>query len=126
MFIRITNDIGAISIDENIIFDVINEVIRSFPKNALKLGKDNKTNRIISMHEDGVFVHVEYIVKFGTSISEVSKRTIDSLYSLLKDQLELDVSNIEVSIIGVQTNKGTLERDILYDFKNDGLVYWNE
>ena len=123
MLTRIQNDLGAISIDENIINERINDIVRSFDGNvhAFKNGQ----NRKIQMTEDGVFVHVELLLKLGTSISEVSGTILNSLQCLITEQLELPLSNIEVQIVGMTGQSKVLRRDILYDFKN-GLVRWNE
>ena len=123
MLARINNELGAISIDENIINEVIAETIRSFKGNVRAY--KNAQNRQIKMTEEGVFIHVELVLKIGTSISEVAGSLIDALRRLVEEQLELEIDNIEVKISGMQSFGKTMPRDILYDSKN-GLVRWNE
>jgi len=114
---------GAISIDENIIIEVINEVIRKY-NGAVRQYK-NAVNRRIEMQDDGILVHVEITIKIGTSIREVANELIYELSNLFEKQLNLKISNIEVAVMGMISQGRFSKRDILIDWKN-GEVKWNE
>ena len=119
--------------DENIINEVISESIR-LSDGAVRVHKRG-ANRKVEMREGGVFVHMELIIRIGTSISESVGAICDSLVYLIEEQLELPIDVIEVKIAGVQApasgiqvQGSVLPRDILYEYRNGELkqVRWNE
>lgn len=132
MLTRIKNDRGTVSIDENIIGDMISAGVNLFPGKvwlanykgsasdfAMKFGNIGAlAEKVIRMKEDGVFVRVYLVLRFGTSISEVTERIMERLRYGIEEQLELEISDIEIHITGMLMGRNRIvPRKIVKTFR---------
>ncbi len=135
MLKRIQNERGAVSIDENIISDMIARGIRPYRgKVWIANYKGIQTDDImialgnigamaekkISLDEDGkVFVRVYLVIRIGTSIRDVAGSLIESILRGVTEQLKLELSDVEIIITGMMSPKGkVVKRHIVISYVN--------
>ena len=135
MLKRIQNERGAVSIDENIISDMIARGIRPYSGNAwianykgiqtddwmIALGNIGAlAEKKISLDEDGkVFVRVYLVMRIGYSIKDVCQSIIDSVKRGVEEQLRMELGDVEIFITGMMSPKGkVVKRNIKVSLLN--------
>ncbi|MBR3296632.1 MAG: Asp23/Gls24 family envelope stress response protein [Firmicutes bacterium] len=135
MLKRIQNERGAVSIDENIISDMIARGIRNYSGNVwianykgiqtddwmIALGNIGAlAEKKISLEEDGsVFVRVYLVMRIGLSIKDVAGSIIESVRRGVEEQLCMELSDVEVIITGMMSPKGrVVKRHITVSLRN--------
>jgi uncharacterized alkaline shock family protein YloU len=72
----------------------------------LLTGKDNLSKGIeIVIEEDSIIVDLYIIVEYGVRIKEVARNVIQNVKYAIENQLGLQISEINVIVQGVRTNK---------------------
>ena len=135
MLKRIQNERGAVSIDENIISDMIARGIRNYSGNVwianykgiqtddwmIALGNIGAlAEKKISLEEDGsVFVRVYLVMRIGLSIKDVAGSITESVRRGVEEQLCMELSDVEVIITGMMSPKGrVVKRHITVSLRN--------
>ena len=133
MLKRIQNERGAVSIDENIISDMIARGIRPYRGKVwianykgiqtddwmIALGNIGAlAEKKISLDDDGkVFVRVYLVIRIGTSIRDAAGSIIDSVVRGVTSQLKLELSDVEVRVTGMMSPKGkVVKRNIVISY----------
>ena len=133
MLKRIQNERGAVSIDENIISDMIARGIRPYRGKVwianykgiqtddwmIALGNIGAlAEKKISLDDDGkVFVRVYLVIRIGTSIRDAAGSIIDSVVRGVTSQLQLELSDVEVRVTGMMSPKGkVVKRNIVISY----------
>jgi|GEM_PF-982654 len=135
MLKRIQNERGAVSIDENIISDMIARGIRPYRGKVwianykgiqtddwmIALGNIGAlAEKKISLdEEDRVFVRVYLVMRIGTSIKDVAASIIRSVRKGVEEQLKMELADVEVIITGMMSPRGkVVKRRIHVSMKN--------
>lgn len=136
MFIRISNEKGAVTYSKNIIEQVIREAFTPFKANCWG-GKytgqgadamyrlnmlDAPGVKEVSWTDAGVYVKLYVIVRLGTHIRGTLEEIIAAMAEEITETLELPIDNIVVNVTAVAGSKGFSKRDITLDYHG---VYTN-
>lgn len=117
--------IGEILIPKNVIVDIILRAIAEFDKTvklgnyskntakfAYKMGTGSDSSAVeISEGENGPDIKVYIMVKFGTSISKVTKDLIHSIHDEVLKALGVAPSSVALAITGI-ISQGVAKRNI--------------
>jgi uncharacterized alkaline shock family protein YloU len=112
---KLNNEIGSISINEEVIamiagaaaneaYGIVGMASRS-GKNGLTniLKKENLSKGVeVRIEEDVLFIDLFVIIQFGTKISVVAKNTIDSVKYNVETQTGLKVEKVNLNIEGIK------------------------
>ena len=132
MLYQKTNEYGVISVDNTFLNQLIKEALKPFEGRAwkanykgrsqdflIKLGNfDALSEQVIKESENGVYIRIYLIVRFGISLGAVSSAIIDSLADVLSNDLDAKIDDIEVVISGMIMTKGIVKREIVYSYKH--------
>jgi uncharacterized alkaline shock family protein YloU len=70
----------------------------------LLLGKENLTKGIeVRIDNNRVIVDLYVIIEYGTRINEVAHNVIENVKYAIESQLEVNVTKVNVNVIGVRT-----------------------
>ena len=119
MALEINNDLGHVSISDDVIASVAGGtavscygIIGMASKNQVKdgiteiLGKENYSKGIIVKKDDGKLVIDLYIiVMYGTKISEIANNVQSSVKYQIEKTLGVKVDEINIYIQGIKVNK---------------------
>ena len=119
MALEINNDLGHVSISDDVIASVAGGtavscygIIRMASKNQVKdgiteiLGKENYSKGIIVKKDDGKLVIDLYIiVMYGTKISEIANNVQSSVKYQIEKTLGVKVDEVNIFIQGIKVNK---------------------
>ena len=119
MALEINNDLGHISISDDVIASVAGGtavscygIIGMASKNQVKdgiteiLGKENYSKGIIVKKDDGKLVIDLYIiVMYGTKISEIANNVQSSVKYQIEKTLGVKVDEVNIFIQGIKVNK---------------------
>ena len=119
MALEINNDLGHVSISDDVIASVAGGtavscygIIGMASKNQVKdgiteiLGKENYSKGIIVKKDDGKLVIDLYIiVMYGTKISEIANNVQSSVKYQIEKTLGVKVNEINIYIQGIKVNK---------------------
>ena len=132
MLYQKTNEYGVISVDNTFLNQLIKDALKPFEGRAwkanykgrsqdflIKLGNfDALSEQVIKESENGVYIRIYLIVRFGISLGAVSSAIIDSLADVLSNDLDAKIDDIEVIISGMIMTKGIVKREIVYSYKH--------
>ena len=119
MALEINNDLGRVSISDDVIASVAGGtavscygIIGMASKNQVKdgiteiLGKENYSKGIIVKKDDGKLVIDLYIiVMYGTKISEIANNVQSSVKYQIEKTLGVKVDEVNIFIQGIKVNK---------------------
>ena len=119
MALEINNDLGHVSISDDVIASVAGGtavscygIIGMASKNQVKdgiteiLGKENYSKGIIVKKDDGKLVIDLYIiVMYGTKISEIANNVQSSVKYQIEKTLGVKVDEVNIIIQGIKVNK---------------------
>ena len=119
MALEINNDLGHVSISDDVIASVAGGtavscygIIGMASKNQVKdgiteiLGKENYSKGIIVKKDDGKLVIDLYIiVMYGTKISEIANNVQSSVKYQIEKTLGAKVNEVNIFIQGIKVNK---------------------
>jgi len=119
MALEIKNDLGHVSISDDVIASVAGGtavscygIIGMASKNQVKdgiteiLGKENYSKGIIVKKDDGKLVIDLYIiVMYGTKISEIANNVQSSVKYQIEKTLGVKVDEVNIFIQGIKVNK---------------------
>ena len=119
MTLEINNDLGHVSISDDVIASVAGGtavscygIIGMASKNQVKdgiteiLGKENYSKGIIVKKDDGKLVIDLYIiVMYGTKISEIANNVQSSVKYQIEKTLGVKVDEVNIFIQGIKVNK---------------------
>ena len=119
MALEINNDLGHLSISDDVIASVAGGtavscygIIGMASKNQVKdgiteiLGKENYSKGIIVKKDDGKLVIDLYIiVMYGTKISEIANNVQSSVKYQIEKTLGVKVDEVNIFIQGIKVNK---------------------
>lgn len=112
---KINNEIGSISINEEVIaviagsaaneaYGIVGMAAQS-TKNGITsiLRKENLSKGVrVRLENEEIYIDLYVIIQFGTKISVVAKNTIDSVKYQVETQTGLKVSTVNLNIEGIK------------------------
>ncbi|MDD2295186.1 MAG: Asp23/Gls24 family envelope stress response protein [Eubacteriales bacterium] len=130
MLYREVNRIGAISINHSVLDEMIADAFLHCEGKAwlanykgavsdvtIRLRNfDALAEKVVKMTDKGVFVRLYVMLKFGSSIAEVTAGIMDRLAFSMMEYLELPIDNIEVIVTGM-LSKNVAKRNIRTDYR---------
>ncbi|MGP1569938.1 MAG: Asp23/Gls24 family envelope stress response protein [Eubacteriales bacterium] len=107
--------IGQIAVEKNVIMQIIYKVVETFDKKVIvgnytkntnklyyKMGAGAESNAIeITNGENGIDIKIHIMVKFGTSISQVTKLLIDGVNEGVMSTFGIAPAGVEIIVTGV-------------------------
>lgn len=126
------NEYGVISLDNNYIYKLIKDAISefgdsvkisefkpSFPGYYKIFALSSDFNDIkIENRDDGLYISIPVIAEYGKSLKTIANSIILHVYSSLKNELDIQICDIEVIITAVATNKSFSKRNIVFSLKD--------
>ncbi|MCF0150367.1 MAG: Asp23/Gls24 family envelope stress response protein [Firmicutes bacterium] len=142
MLAREKNEFGYISLNNALLEQIIDHALKKHSDNArlanyngngaepvwMLIGLDNMAEKEVVVDENGVFIRLYLVIRFGQSISGICEDMIASIRNDIVDLLQLPVKNIEIVVTGV-ISKRIAKRNIvfrLYDEEGPGEGSRNE
>ena len=130
MLYREVNHIGAISINHSVVDEMIADAFLPCEDKAwlanykgavsdvtIRLRNfDALAEKVVKMTDKGVFVRLYVMLRFGSSIGEVTAGIMDRLAFSMMEYLELPIDNIEVIVTGM-LSKNVAKRNIRVDYR---------
>jgi uncharacterized alkaline shock family protein YloU len=130
MLYREVNHIGAVSINHSVVDEMIADAFIACEDKAwlanykgavsdmtIRLRNyDALAEKVVKMTEKGIFVRLYIMLRFGSSISEVTAGIMDRLAFSMLEYLELPIDNIEVIVTGI-LSKNVAKRNIRMDYR---------
>jgi uncharacterized alkaline shock family protein YloU len=130
MLYREVNHIGAISIDHAVVDEMIADAFHACEDKAwlahykgsvsdvmIRLRNyDALAEKIVKMTDKGLFVRLYVMLRFGSSIGDVTAGIMDRLAHSLMTYLELPIDNIEVVVTGM-LSRNVARRNIKMDYR---------
>lgn len=125
MIYQKNTNIGQISVAKNVVTEIIYKVVRVFGNNVVVDNYAKSSNKLyykmsggadsnaieITNSESGIAIKIYIMVKFGTSISKVSKLIISAVNEGFEKTFGMKPSSTEVIITGV-FSKNVVRRNI--------------
>ena len=130
MLYREVNKIGAISINRAIVDEMITDALAPYHDKVwlanykgtvsdvkIRLGNfDSLAEKVVKMNEKGLFIRLYILLRFGSSINEITAGIMDNLAFSLIEYLELPIDNIEIIVTGM-LSKNVVKRNIRMDYR---------
>lgn len=141
MIIRLNNTQGAVSFNGILLDQIIDRALRPWEgrvwiANYKGRGSDKTVKsgnleqleeKLISTTENGVFIRLYLMLRFGTSIENSSRAIISSIAEDITECLDLPIDDIELVITGLISEK-VARRDIIIRYSSlkdaGGLPLW--
>jgi len=107
MLTQYENEYGVISLDEGLVYQLISDSLKPWEGKARIAG-----DREVRLSENGIYIFVPLGLKFGSSISEISRSVIAYIADAVANSLELPIDDIVVKIAQISTSKTTVKKGI--------------
>ena len=106
---------GSIALDRNVIARIVYDQLHTYHGKILLSNKKGKKMNLvkkmggmderdymdISWGKDGLQIHLNVIIRFGTSISRITRQLEEEIRKALKETLELEQVRVTVSVTGM-------------------------
>ncbi|MDD3537212.1 MAG: hypothetical protein PHH65_02990 [Eubacteriales bacterium] len=130
MLYREVNTIGAVSINHSVVDELIADAFQPYEKKAwlanykggvsdvmIRIRNfDALAEKVVTMSEKGIFIRLYIMLRFGSSIADVTGGIMDRLAFSLMEYLELPIDNIEIVVTGM-LSKNVARRNIRTDYR---------
>ena len=121
MFRNIDTEYGSIGINKSIITQMVTDAVDAYSGKA-RLGNANAVFNIFSNDEssnidivwddEGIYINIFLIIKFGTSISRVTNGIIDYIEKNIKVTFGDIPHKIRILVTGIESKQQVIKRDI--------------
>ena len=121
MFRNIDTEYGSIGINKSIITQMVTDAVDAYSGKA-RLGNakavfnifsnDESSNIDIVWDDEGIYINIFLIIKFGTSISRVTNGIIDYIEKNIKVTFGDVPSKIRILVTGIESKQQVIKRDI--------------
>lgn len=113
--ITVETDLGTITVNKAAIGKIIIEAARKFdgkviisnhkgkvPGRVPKLGGMDEINHMeIELNENGLDIRVFVVLRFGTSITQVTNQMVDEIHNNIKNMTGMEPNSVAVVVTGV-------------------------
>ena len=121
MFRNIDTEYGSIGINKSIITQMVTDAVDAYSGKA-RLGNakavfnifsiDESSNIDIVWDDEGIYINIFLIIKFGTSISRVTNGIIDYIEKNIKVTFGDIPHKIRILVTGIESKQQVIKRDI--------------
>ncbi|MDO4352820.1 MAG: Asp23/Gls24 family envelope stress response protein [Clostridia bacterium] len=121
MFRNIDTEYGSIGINKNIITQMVTDAVDAY-SGKVRLGNakavfnifsnDESSNIDIVWDDEGIYINIFLIIKFGTSISRVTNGIIDYIEKNIKVTFGDIPHKIRILVTGIESKQQVIKRDI--------------
>ena len=121
MFRNIDTEYGSIGINKSIITQMVTDAVDVYSSKA-RLGNakavfnifsnDESSNIDIVWDDEGIYINIFLIIKFGTSISRVTNGIIDYIEKNIKVTFGDIPHKIRILVTGIESKQQVIKRDI--------------
>lgn len=121
MFKDIDTEYGSIGINKSIITQMVTEAVDAY-SGKVRLGNakavfnifsnDESSNIDIVWDDEGIYINIFLIIKFGTSISRVTNGIIDYIEKNIKVTFGDIPHKIRILVTGIESKQQVIKRDI--------------
>lgn len=121
MFRNIDTEYGSIGINKSIITQMVTDAVDVYSGKA-RLGhakavfnifsNDESSNIDIVWDDEGIYINIFLIIKFGTSISRVTNGIIDYIEKNIKVTFGDIPHKIRILVTGIESKQQVIKRDI--------------
>ena len=121
MFRNIDTEYGSIGINKSIITQMVTDAVDAY-SGKVRLGNakavfnifsnDESSNIDIVWDDEGIYINIFLIIKFGTSISRVTNGIIDYIEKNIKVTFGDVPSKIRILVTGIESKQQVIKRDI--------------
>ena len=121
MFRNIDTEYGSIGINKSIITQMVTDDVDVYSGKA-RLGNakavfnifsnDESSNIDIVWDDEGIYINIFLIIKFGTSISRVTNGIIDYIEKNIKVTFGDIPHKIRILVTGIESKQQVIKRDI--------------
>lgn len=121
MFRNTDTEYGSIGINKSIITQMVTDAVDAYSGKA-RLGNakavfnifsnDESSNIDIVWDDEGIYINIFLIIKFGTSISRVTNGIIDYIEKNIKVTFGDIPHKIRILVTGIESKQQVIKRDI--------------
>ena len=121
MFRNIDTEYGSIGINKSIITQMVTDAVDAYSGKA-RLGNakavfnifsnDESSNIDIVWDDEGIYINIFLIIKFGTSISRVTNGIIDYIEKNIKVTFGDIPHKIRILVTGIESKQQVIKRNI--------------
>lgn len=121
MFRNIDTEYGSIGINKSIITQMVTDAVDVY-SGKVRLGNakavfnifsnDESSNIDIVWDDEGIYINIFLIIKFGTSISRVTNGIIDYIEKNIKVTFGDIPHKIRILVTGIESKQQVIKRDI--------------
>lgn len=121
MFRNIDTEYGSIGINKSIITQMVTDAVDAY-SGKVRLGNakavfnifsnDESSNIDIVWDDEGIYINIFLIIKFGTSISRVTNGIIDYIEKNIKVTFGDIPRKIRILVTGIESKQQVIKRDI--------------
>ena len=121
MFRNIDTEYGSIGINKSIITQIVTEAVDAYSGKAWLgnakaifniFSNDESSNIDIVWDDEGIYINIFLIIKFGTSISRVTNGIIDYIEKNIKVTFGDIPHKIRILVTGIESKQQVIKRDI--------------
>ena len=121
MFRNIDTEYGSIGINKTIITQMVTEAVDAYSGKAWLgnakavfniFSNDESSNIDIVWDDEGIYINIFLIIKFGTSISRVTNGIIDYIEKNIKVTFGDIPHKIRILVTGIESKQQVIKRDI--------------
>lgn len=121
MFRNIDTEYGSIGINKSIITQIVTDAVDAYSGKAWLgnakaifniFSNDESSNIDIVWDDEGIYINIFLIIKFGTSISRVTNGIIDYIEKNIKVTFGDVPSKIRILVTGIESKQQVIKRDI--------------
>ena len=121
MFRNIYTEYVSIGINKSIITQIVTDAVDAYSGKAWLgnakaifniFSNDESSNIDIVWDDEGIYINIFLIIKFGTSISRVTNGIIDYIEKNIKVTFGDVPSKIRILVTGIESKQQVIKRDI--------------
>ena len=121
MFRNIDTEYGSIGINKSIITQIVTDAVDAYSGKAWLgnakaifniFSNDESSNIDIVWDDEGIYINIFLIIKFGTSISRVTNGIIDYIEKNIKVTFGDIPHKIRILVTGIESKQQVIKRDI--------------
>ena len=112
MLLKDTNELGAITLSESLVSQILAEAIAPWEGKARYAGE-----RQIRYGDDGLYIYVALSIKMGYSAKEIAGGILDVIVKAAEESLELPIEDIIVEVVQMTTLRTWVKRSMRFSYR---------
>ena len=112
MLTKETNELGAITLSESLVNQILTEAIAPWEGKARYAGE-----RQIRCGDDGLYIYAALSIRMGYSVKEIAGGILDFVTKAADEMLELPIEDIVIEVVQMTTLKTWVQRSIRFSYR---------